>query len=412
MTQHTPLEWLSAYLDGQVSSEERRQVEAHLQTCAACRRSLADLQRTVALVQGLEPVGAPAGFGAAIRTRLQQDRSVIGRLGRIWPSSWTGAVRSPSPGRGMRGPSWRAALAVAAIVLIGLFSVNLWQEIAPARREPLNTNLGQADSLRGQPEAVEALKITKEERATRNQPVSAEAPSAGVQGVSRLAFDRQVIRTATLRVEVVKFQQGERALVRIAEQAGGFVADSTISHETSPSGTFTLRVPALRFSEVLDRIEALGKVTGRRVSGQDITEEFIDLRARVRNLEHHERQLLTFMEKATKVADLLAIEQELSRVRGEIEQLTGRLRFLGNRVEMATLEVALYEKAKPSGALFWDFTASLHKVRAAFLGTIRQLLAASERLLIVISALAPLALLALAGWALIRWLSRRGASAV
>ena len=74
--------------------------------------------------------------------------------------------------------------------------------------------------------------------------------------------------------------------------------------------------------------------------------------------------------------------------------------------------MALYEKAKQSSGLFWDFSASLQKVRAAFLGTIRQLLAASERLFVLISALVPLALLALAGWGLIRWLARRGASAV
>lgn len=410
MTQHTPVDWLSVYLDGQVSADERHQVEAHLQDCAACRQNLASLQRTVALVQGLEPVAAPAGFRAAIRARLQQDRSLLGRL-TAWRSSRSSAGRRPSLRNVMPRPSWRAALAAAAVLLIGLFSVNLWQEISPARREARDANLrGVAPA---QSETFEAVDRAASKTGLATQPANAPAPLAQAPaGARENFFGRQVIRTAVLRVEVVKFEDGSKALVRIAESASGFIADSNISQEEPPSGTFTLRVPAIRFSEVLDRVGALGKVTGRRVTGQDVTEEFVDLQARIRNLEHHERQLLTFMEKAVKVADLLAIEQETTRVRGEIEQLTGRLRFLGNRVEMATVEVALYEKAKQSSGLFWDFSASLQKVRAAFLGTIRQLLAASERLFVLISALVPLALLAIAGWALIRWLARRSASAV
>lgn len=409
MTQHTSVEWLSAYLDGQVSADERHQVETHLQDCATCRENLASLQRTVALVQGLEQVSAPAGFRAGVRARLQQDRSLLGRL-TAWRSSRSGAMWRPSLRNMMPRPSWRAAMAAAAVLLIGLFSLNLWQEISPARREARDANLRRLAPA--QSEAFEAADRAASKTRLGTQSVGAPAPLAQAQEGLRVDFGRQVIRAAVLRVEVVKFDEASKALVRIAESSGGFIADSNISQEEPPHGTFTLRVPAIRFSEVLDRVGALGKVTGRRVSGQDVTEEFVDLRARIRNLEHHERQLLTFMEKAVKVADLLAIEQELTRVRGEIEQQTGRLRFLGNRVEMATVEVGLYEKAKQSSGLFWDFSASLQKVRAAFLGTIRQVLAASERLFVLISALVPLALLALAVWGLIRWLGRRGASAV
>jgi len=74
--------------------------------------------------------------------------------------------------------------------------------------------------------------------------------------------------------------------------------------------------------------------------------------------------------------------------------------------------VTLREKAKQSSLIFWDFSASLLKVRGAFLSTIRQLLAVSERLVVTLSALTPVILLGLAGWGIIRWVVRRGASAV
>ena len=401
MTTHLPLEWLSGYLDGRVSAEERRQVEAHLDACAICRATLADLRRTVALVQDLEPVGAPAAFRTAVQERLQAERSAPNRGRRVWPLAWSLPAR----------PTWRAALAAAAVVLIGLFSVNLWQELSP-RRE-----VGERVFRQSAPAPGADVRSANEQGFGQLQPVgvpgaplpSAQAPGPGA---ARLPFERQVIRTGGLQVEVPNFEDASKALVRIAESSGGFIADTTTSQEEPPYGTFVLRVPALRFSPALDQIEALGKVTERRVSGQDVTEEFVDLQARVRNLEAHERQLLTFMERATRVADLLAIEQELSRVRGEIEQLTGRLRFLGNRVEMATIQVTLREKAKQSSLIFWDFSASLLKVRGAFLGTIRQLLAVSERLVVTLSALTPVILLGLAGWGIIRWVVRRGASAV
>jgi hypothetical protein len=217
---------------------------------------------------------------------------------------------------------------------------------------------------------------------------------------------RRVIRTAGLAIEVEDFETGARRIIVIAEGAGGFVASSAYvqgSPGQGPSqGTFVLRVPAPRFAEALAALEELGRVRERRVSGQDVSEEFVDLQARVRNLERHEQQLLTFMDRATKVSDLLAIEQELARVRGEIEGLTGRLRVLGNQVELATIEVALRQKPEKISTGFWDIGATIDRVRGAFLNTVRQIFQVVEGAAVVISALVPVAALAVVAWLLLR----------
>lgn len=172
-------------------------------------------------------------------------------------------------------------------------------------------------------------------------------------------------------------------------------------------GTVVLRVPSPRFAGVLTALEELGLVQQRRIGGQDVSEEFVDLQARVRNLERHEQRLLSFMDRATKVSDLLAIEQELARVRGEIEGLTGRLRMLGNRVELATIDVELRQKpAKTSGG-FWDVGATLDRIQAAFLNTVRQVLAVLEGAIVVVSALTPVLILGAAVWLLLRRLRAR-----
>jgi len=396
MNTHLAREWLSGYLDGQVSAGERRQVEAHLAGCAACRQDLNGLRRTATLVRTLPPVAAPAILRSAVRARLTPNHTPAGTRVRPWAQS-------------LSRPTWRLALAAAAILVIGLFTINLLQPMMGARdaREGIFRRDVPAQSVdaTGQAESpVSAQRVGIPEN-----PPAAQLP--GAPG-PRFIFDRYVIRSADLQVEVPKFDEASDALIAIAEDAGGFVADTTVTQQEPPSGVFVLRVPAGRFTHVLERVEGLGRVTERRVTGQDITEEYVDLQARIRNLQTHERQLLTFMGRANRVSDLLAIEQELSRVRGEIEQLTGRVRFLANRVELATVRVALREKAKQGSSLFWDFTASLQHVRAAFLGTVRQLLAATEWLVVAMSALVPLALLAVLGWGALRWLLRRRASAV
>jgi hypothetical protein len=212
-----------------------------------------------------------------------------------------------------------------------------------------------------------------------------------------------VIRTARLAVEVERYDAGARRLLDIAEGAGGFIADSSYGEDDGrPRGEFTLRVPAARFGPAIKDVEAMGTVRQRQISAQDVTEEYVDLQARQRNLERHEQQLLTFMDRATKVPDLLAVEQELSRVRGQIEQITGRLRYLAHNVEMASITVVLSEHPKKGHAGLWDFDGTLAKMQGAFLATVQQIFAAAERVLVLASTLLPVGALAGVVWAVFR----------
>src|SRR5207245_1436778 len=135
------------------------------------------------------------------------------------------------------------------------------------------------------------------DRAARAPEVGAPAPYT--PGEPAL---RRVIRTASVMLEVGDLDQTASRLTRIAEAAGGFIADSSFAQAGStPEGTFVLRVPAPRFADVLSQVEELGQVQQRRISGQDVTEEYVDLQARIRNLERYEQRLLAFADRAAQV---------------------------------------------------------------------------------------------------------------
>jgi Domain of unknown function (DUF4349)/Putative zinc-finger len=396
----------SALIDGMLDARAAAEVASHLEGCAACRAEIAQLRSTVGLLREVHPVQAPEGFAAGVRTRLEG-------LGRPAPRAWFDRLRETlAPVRW----SWKTAAAVTAVVLVGVFTANVLREImpSPTRTESrpglteVPRKIGGEDRAvapEGQlgPQAAPGFRLPG-----AGAPYAAQPPSSG----EPLPY-RRVIRTGHVGLEVEKFDEVSRRLLAIAEGAGGFVADSSYADQGGvPRGTFVLRVPAARFSDVMRQIEGLGTVQSRQVSGQDVTEEFVDLEARVRNLERQEARLLTFMDRATKIPDLMAIENEVSRVRGEIERLTGRLRFLSNKVDLATIQAEVSQKSKKAPGGFWNFERTTARIQAAFLNTVRQILGATEGVLTLAASLLPLALVAALAWLGIRRSMRRTNRAV
>jgi hypothetical protein len=128
-----------------------------------------------------------------------------------------------------------------------------------------------------------------------------------------------------------------------AERNGGFVLDTSVDDVKLGLGSVTLRVPADRFGRALADLQDLGKVERESVSGQDVTQEFIDLEARLRNLEAQERVLLNLMSEAQSVADTIRVQRELTGIQLEVERLKGRLRYLEDQTALSTIHVRIAE---------------------------------------------------------------------
>lgn len=158
-------------------------------------------------------------------------------------------------------------------------------------------------------------------------------------GAARLpSVGPSVIKTATVDIGVPDEDVDEsiNEAISVAGRYGGFVLSSRLGRRDA-GGTLTMRIPATRFEAALADLEGLGKVRRENISGEDVGQEFVDLQARLRNWESQEAVLLKLMDRAESVTDTIRVQNELSRVQMEVEQLRGRLTFLRDQTSMGTI---------------------------------------------------------------------------
>ncbi len=161
------------------------------------------------------------------------------------------------------------------------------------------------------------------------------------------AADRKIIRNADITMEVGSTTETQHRVTTIAESHGGFVVTSEAKQRENidPAKRTTdiklvVRVPATQFGSALDEIKTLASnVPEANVTGQDVTEDFIDLEARIKTQKALELQFLEIMKDARKVADALEVQRQIAEVRTDIEKLEGRKRFLENRSSLSTITV-------------------------------------------------------------------------
>lgn len=176
----------------------------------------------------------------------------------------------------------------------------------------------------------------------------AGAPDAAGAAEALAIGDRKVINTGSVAVRVEVVADAVTEVRTVAEALGGFVAQLSLFGEAeAQQATITIRVPQDQFFTALDRLETLGKVLSKDIGSQDVTEQFIDLEARLKSLQQEEARLLDLLGVAETVSDILTIEAELARVRAEIESIQGTLNFLQRQVDLSTITVSLFGPETP-----------------------------------------------------------------
>ncbi|MDB5100153.1 MAG: hypothetical protein JWM80_4574 [Cyanobacteria bacterium RYN_339] len=217
-----------------------------------------------------------------------------------------------------------------------------------------------------------------------------------------------IIRHGNLTLQVNSVKAAQERVSGLVKDVGGFISDSRLdaSEGGVPAASLTVRVPATQFDKLLNALGDVGNVRTRQVTGDDVTLEYVDTTSRVRNLQKEEGQLLELLKRAGKLSDVLEVERELSRVRGEIERSQGRLRHLSNQVDLATIEITLTEQVQISTTSPWNLGATLenaiHNAERELAGTLNWLITTGITLVVAVLPIFVLGLLAFLalGWVL------------
>jgi len=157
----------------------------------------------------------------------------------------------------------------------------------------------------------------------------------------------KIIQNAGIFVWVEDLQEKVDYTINLAKEQGGYVESTSMSgqgDEYPRNAHIALRVPAETLTFTLDQISALGKLRYKNLSGENITEVYYDTDNRVRNLQKQEERLIEILAMANNVDEVLRIENELNRVRTDIDHMTGQLRAWDKRVQYSLVEVELREQ--------------------------------------------------------------------
>ncbi|MHB1483202.1 MAG: DUF4349 domain-containing protein [Saccharofermentanales bacterium] len=206
--------------------------------------------------------------------------------------------------------------------------------------------------------------------------------AASVSGVNESLTDRKVIFTASIEIETIEYEKSIAALDKMIDEYEGYIQESNVetgtpyqSSSVLRTATYTIRIPADKFKSFLSKTGRIGNIILNNSKGEDVTDTYFDTKAHIESLAIQEDRLLELLKKATLLKDILDLEDRLSQVRYEIEQLTGNLNELSSLAALSTVnikisEVEIITVPEPEG--FWaEVSTTFSKSINALVNTLR-----------------------------------------
>lgn len=215
-------------------------------------------------------------------------------------------------------------------------------------------------------------------------------PVAAVDGPA-VPIERKIIYTSQIDIVVDDMDAAQRrlqGLLTSIQESGGYLARQELSGSKGyrRESSWTIRVPLAKFDGFVAEIETIGELQRHIREAQDVTDAYADLDARLRNKQSSEKRLLTHLERTGELKDTLEVERELSRVRGEVEQLQGQLNVLKNKTDLATVVLTLHERISYTPATAPGFATEISRT---FDTSCQCVIAVGKGGLLAIVALAP-----------------------
>lgn len=194
---------------------------------------------------------------------------------------------------------------------------------------------------------------SNEESKVSDNQVPAEAETTADIGYSakssqsdkKSEFERKIIKHAQVRQKVTELEPAQREVQQLVDRSGGFIQSSSVQQlsESLKEAHYVLRIPQENFVSIVDELLKIGKNALIAQKGEDVTQQYVDNEARIKNLSLQEQAVQKLLDKADKMEDILKIQQELFRIRGEIESLQGKNRVLDHLSSLSTIELTIQQ---------------------------------------------------------------------
>jgi len=361
-------EEIMAFLDGQLSADRTQSVSVHMEGCSDCRTLAQQLQSTTQSLSSWKVEALSSAIGdrvlsaaANIPTVAESLSSAISRRTKLWTwKHWTGGL---------------AATASLAILLFSIAVPNLLRSrmaaneasaIGRSRADQTartmsvdNAKVSNKDDLS---DAFDNGSLGKLQSSVDNGGMDRLVAGAKLGGVvggvaaeqskvfsSQIPQQPMIARTVSLAIIVKNFDAARASLDSVLTRHNGYSANLSVStpQEAARSLQASLRIPAPQLSAALAELKALGHVENEAQTGEEVTQQHTDLVARLKNSRETEQRLQAILVQRTgKISDVLSVEQEIARVRGEIEQMEAEQKNLEHRVDFATIDLKFAEEYK------------------------------------------------------------------
>lgn len=417
---------MSSYIDQKLNEIEKKEFEKHLAVCSDCMKEYEQMLEIVTISNNIEEVELPESFKAELHEKLLTEK----------------AKNTGSFLRFVKKHRYKTASGLAAAVLILAIFLSRQPDIVNQLGILQGTNNAARGSeqygmTKGAPDVNNGLggnaPSTAYNATMDTQFTTAASPEAksiapapeiakvdGNSGNLAISFNeainplasrgldtstRKVIKSGNITLKSKNFDTRVNEIKQLTETNGGFVENSSIDNvvvytttnpvdgkpageSTMKTANITIRIPADKFDIINEQIKGMGQLVNESINGNDITSQYQDTYTRKENLKVQEKRLQELMAKANNVDEILRIENELNRVRTDIDMMEGSLKQWDNLVELSTLNISITE-VKEEKLQTVDVPNIWQKAYLGLIGTINDILSGSSKLFIIIITIIP-----------------------
>jgi Domain of unknown function (DUF4349)/Putative zinc-finger len=329
---------IMAFLDGELPTARHLSVSTHVETCAPCREIAESARSSSHSLSTWTVPTLPTNSDFEVRLDRASKGPSRNDLGLHLPASLS--------------TKWVLAVGAVAVLVLAVMlgqSTRTLHTTMPTPQQNRGVDVARTDNAGDLHELEQLGSNGTRSRGESKLHGVMGAVVGGAQGADRLQLTPMIARTVSLAITAKDFNASRASLDAILARHHGYAASLTANTEQNAARSLqaSLRIPAAELNAAVSELKSLGRVENEAQNGEEVTQQHADLVARLKNSRETEQRLQAILQQRTgKIKDVLAVEQEIARVRGEIEQMEAEQKSLEHRVDFATIALKLTEEYK------------------------------------------------------------------